>query len=437
MRYPLIATQLYGQPLLLQPEKAAIIESVFRAHALGTTVPVDAQTAQQDAAGMALRPAAGKPYALTPAGVAVIPITGTLVHRGSQLDSASGLTSYTALENMVSTAAGDADVKGILLEVDSPGGQAAGVFDLGEKIRALAKPVWASVNEMALSGGYVLAAAADKVMITKSARVGSIGVIALHVDQSQKNAKTGYRYTAIHAGAKKNDGTPHAPLSDSARGDMQSMVDGLYVHFVDYVAQMRGLNPVAVRSTEAGVVSGQAAIDAGLADGIMSFNDTLAAFEAVVSKPAGISNGGIFRSLQGVAKMSDSAQATAAENYTAAETASLLAEAKTEGASGMQERIKTIQTCDEAKGRSALAAHLAFNTTMAAPEAIALLAVSAQEVSTQADAAVANPLVAGMAAVTNPNVGADTAAVTAGDTHVATVASWDRAFNKTPLRAVK
>ncbi len=436
MRYPLIATQLYGTPLLLDAEKAAVIESVFRAYASGNPAPLpEGERPVPMAAAHAAPRFAGKPYTVTDAGVAVIPIIGTMVHRGSQMDAMSGLTSYTAIENQFDAAANDADVKGILLEVDSNGGQADGAFALGEKIRAGTKPVWASVNEKALSGGYLLACAADRVTMTKTGRVGSIGVIALHQDRSKANAKAGISYTAIHAGAKKNDGTPHAPLTDAARADMQASVDELHNHFVSYVAQMRGIDPAAVRALEAGILSGQAAIDAGLVDSIMSFQETLSAFEAEVSKTPGKSNGGTLRSnlQKGVATMSKEAQAAAAEAVTAEQLATQVASAQASGALQMQERIKSIQTCDEAKGRSKLAAHLAFNTAMGVDDAKAMLAASAVEVATTDGQASA--LAAGMALVTNPAVGSEAAAASDPNPQAEAAAMWNRSNAK--LRAVK
>jgi signal peptide peptidase SppA len=316
--------------------------------------------------------------------------------------------------------------------MDSPGGQAAGVFDLAAKIRAVAKPTMAHVNEMALSAGYVLAAATQKIVMAKTAMVGSVGVIALHVDRSKKNAKDGYAYTAIHAGAKKADGSPHAPLSDSARADMQASVDSLYSQFVEYVAETRGLDAAAVRAQEAGVYSGQAALDAGLADGISSFNDALAAFEADVSKGASFSTGG-FRQLQSGGKtMSENTHLAATETPTAEQLAAQLAAANADGAKAMQARIQAIQTCDEAKGREKLAAHLAFNTAMSADEAKGLLAVSAVE-PLAVSANPQNALAAGMAKVTNPEVG--TEGESTSDPLAASAALWGRSNAK--LRAVK
>lgn len=432
MRYPLLATQLYGIPLLIHPDKAAVIETVFRSHADGAPVQVDgAERPVPEAVAYQAARFADKPYVVTDGGVGVLPITGSLVHRAGFIDALSGMQSYQSLEKKVLAMVADPDVKAILMELDTPGGQAAGVFDLAKKMKeacaAAGKPLWAAVNEAAMSAGYALASVAERVTMAQTGGVGSIGVIALHVDQSKKNAKDGYSYTAIHAGAKKTLGTPHAPLTDAAKSEIQSRVDEMYDHFISHVAQMRGLDPVAVRAQEAGTFSGQAAIDAGLVDALMSFNESLAALEAEVSaKP--FSTGAAANSRQSQRSFAMSKADVAADQLTAEQVAAQVAAAKTEGAAQMQARIKDIQTCDEAKGRATLAAHLAFSTAMGVDEARALLAASAVEVETTAGQASA--LAAGMAKLTNPAVGSESATASDPNPQAEAAAVWNRSNAK-------
>jgi ClpP class serine protease len=108
--------------------------------------------------------------------------------------------------------------------------------------------------------------------------VGSVGVIAMHVDQSVRDAQQGYRYTAITAGRHKNDFSPHEPLDHEALVRLQAEVDRLYGLFVGHVAAMRGLDPDAVRATEAGLFFGEQAIGSGLADAVASRDELLAVF---------------------------------------------------------------------------------------------------------------------------------------------------------------
>lgn len=434
MRYPLLATQLYGIPLLIHPDKAAVIETVFRSHADGAPVQIDGvERTEPMAVAYRAERFADKSYVVTDGGVGVLPITGSLVHRGGLIDALSGMQSYQSLEKKAKAMAEDPDVKAILMEMDTPGGQAAGVFDLAKKVKescaSAGKPLWAAVNETAMSAGYALACVADRVTMATTGSVGSIGVIALHVDQSKKNAKDGYTYTAVHAGSKKTLGTPHAPLSDEAKSEIQARVNEMYDHFISHVAQMRGLDPAAVRAQEAGTFSGQAAIDAGLIDELMSFNESLAALEAKVSaKP--FSTAGFRQSTTKGNVMDKDAPAA---QLTAEQVAAQVAAAKTEGAVQMQARIRDIQTCDEAKGRATLASHLAFSTSMGVDEAKALLAASAVEAATASDQASA--LAAGMAKLSNPAVGSESALASDPNPQADAAAVWNRSNAK--LRAVK
>jgi capsid assembly protease len=105
-----------------------------------------------------------------------------------------------------------------------------------------------------------------------------------------RNAQNGLSVTALYAGAHKNDATPHAPLTPQATDALQSEIDRLYALFVDHVAQMRGLDAGAVRATEAALFFGEDALAAGLADGLASFDATLADFVTALGRHAPGSN---------------------------------------------------------------------------------------------------------------------------------------------------
>ena len=89
------------------------------------------------------------------------------------------------------------------------------------------------------------------VYVTRTGEVGSVGVVAVHLDESGADAMAGLKWTLIHAGARKTDGNPHEPLSPRATADIQADVDHLYDHLVALVAANRGLSADAVRATEA------------------------------------------------------------------------------------------------------------------------------------------------------------------------------------------
>lgn len=267
-----LASRLFGTPLLIYRPKLDVILSV-----VGQRIGM-ADAPAMPAMDMAVyqRPAA----AIAPEGIAVIPIHGSLVKRSLGMEAASGLTSYGEIAAMLDTALADPQVSGILLDIDSPGGEASGSFELARRVREAAamKPVWAMANDAAYSAAYAIAASAQRLFVTETGGVGSIGVIALHVDQSVKDAKDGYRFTAITAGAHKNDYSPHEPLSDTAKTELQGEVDRLYAIFTDHVAAMRGLDLDVVRATEAGLFFGSNAVAQGLADGIQTLEATLSQF---------------------------------------------------------------------------------------------------------------------------------------------------------------
>jgi len=263
-----LASRLFGTPLLVHRAKLDVILSVL-SDRIGIAAPP-----------VSMAVPAARPVRTAAVGIAVISIHGTLVKRTAGLEAASGLTSYTEIAAMLDAAVADSQVAGILLDVDSHGGEASGCFDLARRIRAAAsvKPVWAVANDSAFSAAYALASSALRVFVSETSGVGSVGVMTLHVDQSVKDAQAGCHYTAITAGSHKNDASPHQPLADAARGEIQVEVDRLYGLFVDHVAAMRGLPANDVRDTEAGLFFGANAIAAGLADASGTFDSALYEF---------------------------------------------------------------------------------------------------------------------------------------------------------------
>ena len=227
-------------------------------------------------------------YQVTPARTAVIPIVGELVHRGGGMDAMSGVTSYEALQDMIVDALSDPGVSGLMLDMDTPGGEAGGVLDFAEWLAAQRgpKPIVAFVNSMAGSAGYAIASAADTILLSPDSMVGSIGVVTYHLDLSRALANEGVVVTHIYAGDRKIDGNPTEPLSDPAMAEIQGLIDTMYGRFCSVVAANRGLTQQAVRDTQAAIYQGQDAIAAGLADDIATYGEALMA-TAPRSAPAG------------------------------------------------------------------------------------------------------------------------------------------------------
>lgn len=228
---------------------------------------------------------------VTDDGVAVLPVIGPLVARHDWLSRLLGATSYPDLVALVRAALDDQAVRAVLLEVDSPGGEVAGLFDAVSAIRAAAreadKPLWAIACEAALSAAYAIASAAERVLVTRTAEVGSIGVVRLHVDQSRADQAAGLAYEFIVAGARKLDGNPHRPLADATRERLQADVDRVHDELVALIATNRGLSSDAVRGTEAAVYRGTLARNVGFADAIATLDAAIAELGAAAAAPSG------------------------------------------------------------------------------------------------------------------------------------------------------
>ncbi|PRY23522.1 protein C [Aliiruegeria haliotis] len=300
MHHPQIAQRVFNTPLLVEPAKAAAFltglgpriagqEIAFAGLGLNKADVVRAAARAQASllAGNTTRQTGeqpDRPYALTD-GVAVIPIAGTLVHRGAWIGQSSGLTSYEGIATQIDTALGDPEVRGIALEIDSFGGEVAGAFDLADRIRAArdVKPVQAFVADHALSAGYALASQADRIVLSRTGAVGSIGVVLMHTDMSGMLAAKGLAVTLVYAGAHKADGNPYEPLPEPVRDRLQAELEDLRALFAGTVAAGRGdrLTSGAALATEAAVVRGTDAVTAGLADAVV---DPRSAFAGFVSE---------------------------------------------------------------------------------------------------------------------------------------------------------
>lgn len=293
---PHISARLTNIPLMILPEKLAAISL-----ALQDRIGIDAAGLQQIAALAPKGPEGSryigqyeldptdprggrKPYRTTPNGVAVVPIVGSLVNRGSWLDAFSGIASYEQIKYLLATAASDPDVRAIVLDIDSPGGEAVGAFETADAVRdaARVKTVVAAAGGLCCSAAYAIASAATRIIVSPSSVMGSVGVVLLHVDHSRRLDKAGLTPTLIHAGARKIDGHPYEPLDGEVQGELQDEVERFMDLFVAGVARGRsGMTENAIRATEARTYLGAAAVKIGFADEVGTIESVVAAFAAL------------------------------------------------------------------------------------------------------------------------------------------------------------
>ncbi len=211
--------------------------------------------------------------------LAVIDISGPLVSRAMTGPSGTGPLSYEDIRAEFDDALLDETVSAIILRLDSPGGEAAQMFDLSDHIYNArgTKPIVAMVDDAAYSAAYGIASAADQIWLTRTGGVGSVGVVAYHIDQSEMNSKIGVKVEYIHAGARKVDLNPHTPLSEAARERMQGEIDRLYGLFTTTVARNLDLSVDQVIATEAMTYHGEKAIEMGFAHKLGTFAELIEA----------------------------------------------------------------------------------------------------------------------------------------------------------------
>ncbi|MFO1152760.1 MAG: S49 family peptidase [Rhodospirillales bacterium] len=278
---PLAASRLAGRLWAIAPERLKALVASAAALTAGSDLPSWLQEATRPR-GYTVIPGSSPGTS----GIAVVPVLGPLVARGDWLTTLLGASEYDAVAAALGSAAEDPAVRGIVLEMDSPGGEIGGLFDLVDAIGTIrersAKPLWAVASEAALSAAYAIASAADRLYVSRTGEVGSVGVVAVHLDESGADAMAGLKWTLIHAGARKTDGNPHEPLSPRATADIQADVDALYDQLVAVVAANRGFSADAVRATEAAIYRGENAIKAGLADRIGTVAQAIADLEAAL-----------------------------------------------------------------------------------------------------------------------------------------------------------
>lgn len=203
-----------------------------------------------------------------PEGVAVIEVHGALAHHGGwwcmRYDDVIAEARY-AIEQGAHT---------IVMDLDSPGGEAAGCFEAARSLRALVDEkgvrLIAFANESAYSAAYALATAAHTIVLPASAGVGSVGVIAVMGSSLRAASEHGYDFAVVTSGEQKADGHPLVELSDSAVERLQVRVDELALLFARQVASARGMTAESVLALEAGCFYGEGALDAGLADALMT-----------------------------------------------------------------------------------------------------------------------------------------------------------------------
>jgi len=381
MKFKHIAARIMGRPLLIEPKYAQHFFAAFGNRAGVNAIDgfdfslIGPDQMAKHAESYQVREArfgggVYEPYAVMGDGIAVVQVEGSLAHKTGNLDPSSGMTGYDGIRAKLEMAMNDQAVKGILLDVDSPGGEVSGAFDLADFIASAdQKPIWAYANDLMASAAYLIGSQADKIYASQTASVGSIGVLVAHADYSKAMESEGVKVTLIHSGEHKVDGNPYAALPEGVKSDIQSEIDDLRDKFAGAVAMGRKKNKKSILDTEARVYPSKKAVEMGLVDGVASFDEVLANFSKMVARSGDVKPKGMQMTTQVLASAPGLSEADVEKLMMEARDEGVKAGAKTERA-----RIQGILANAESEGRTATAQHLAFATDMTPEAAISLLA---------------------------------------------------------------
>ena len=206
------------------------------------------------------RPPAGK--------IVVIPLSGTITTGGSLLFPGSTITPGV-VRDYLTKAEKDTAVKAIVFHIESPGGEIAPCQEILWEIERVkeAKPIVVSMGGTAASGGYYISTKADKIVALPTTMTGSIGVISQVINIEGLLEKLGIQIETFKGGKYKDMYSGFREMTPEEEEIMQGMIDEYYEHFIDVVAEGRGLGKEEVRNLATGqIYTGTAAKELGLVD---------------------------------------------------------------------------------------------------------------------------------------------------------------------------
>jgi signal peptide peptidase SppA len=199
----------------------------------------------------------------------------------------SGATTYEEIARDLTAAVDDGTVRAILLAMDTPGGEVNGAHETAQLIAQVrgVKPIEAQVSGIGASAGYLLASATDRITTGEMGILGSLGVLFTHRDSRERDQKLGVK--TMHIVSSQSPKKHLDPTEDAGRAEMQAVADQMAHAFLSTVARNRGvsLETVLADYGQGGVFVGQAAVDAGLADEISTYEAAHAALAERASSP--------------------------------------------------------------------------------------------------------------------------------------------------------
>lgn len=437
-----IATRVHLRDIMIAPQADFAADLVQLSQADSNNEKARVTEARMDLVAMyGLDGYTEKPFAFAN-GIAVIPVHGSLINRFTH--SWGFITGYNFIQNQLRAALDDDDVKAIVFDCNSRGGEVNGLFETADEIYLSRgkKPILAMVDTDSYSACYAVASSCDRIIMTPSGGGGSIGAMCLHISMEKMLDNFGVKVTPIFSGDHKVDGNPYKDLPEAVRLDIQKSVDESRASFVSLVSRNRNIAEQVIFDTQARCYRATEMLELGLIDDILTPSqaairllneldsspddieedsmtpaEQLAAAQATLAAHAAAPTAEQLASAQAVvaaaaqpaapAAAAPAAAAPAAAPAPAAAAPAASTAAQVDPAAAQQaerQRCQGIVGCEEAKGKETLASHLAFNTTMSVEDAKKTLAASGPATVQQASD---DPLKQLMDTGSQPNVGAD------------------------------
>lgn len=199
--------------------------------------------------------------------IVVVQIIGPITSGESQDFLSSGVASSSRIVKDLEKADENDAVKGIILEINSPGGTVVASEEIANKVKSIDKPVVSWIREIGTSGAYWVASSSDAIISDPLSITGSIGVIGSYLEFSELFEKYGVEYQQLTTGKYKDTGSPFKELTDDERRVLQGKIDKIHEYFVNEVASNRGLEKENVKELATGIFYlGNEAYDLGLVD---------------------------------------------------------------------------------------------------------------------------------------------------------------------------
>lgn len=215
--------------------------------------------------------------------IAVINLEGVIMDGETSVFMMDGYN-HSSLLQMIRSAGEDPTVAAIILQIDSPGGAVGPTAEIHRTIvdvqEEYDKPIYVSMGSMAASGGYYVAAPADKIFAEPATITGSIGVIMENINIAGLAEKYGISFNTIKSGKHKDIMSTNRKMTDEEKEILQSIVDEMFDEFVQVVVDGRNMDEATVRELADGrIYTGKQAKEVNLVDEVGSFEDALKALK--------------------------------------------------------------------------------------------------------------------------------------------------------------